>query len=63
MTMFINGRMISEAVLLRAKVAEDYFRARGEDPTLIAPDFFLYHANEGKTPAEMYRIACNRRES
>lgn len=63
MSMVANGRLITEAVLIRAQAAQAYFRARGEDPSLIAPEFFVYWSNEGKTPAEMYRIACNRRES
>ena len=39
--------------------AHAYFRARGEDPTPITPDFFRYWAQQGKTPEQMYRIACN----
>lgn len=34
-----------------------YFSARGEDPTVITPAFFLYHLSHGKTADQIFRIA------
>ena len=51
-------------VSLRDLVAvHRYFREQGEDPTIYAPDFFLFWLQHGKRPAQIFRIATNRRES
>lgn len=36
-----------------------YWRAHGEDPQLVAPEFFLWHLSRGVTDAEMLAIATN----
>lgn len=41
----------------------DYFWARDEDPTVISRDFFDYHLRQGRSPEQIYRIACGMKES
>ena len=45
----------------RLIAAHAYFRSQGDEPQVFAPDFFAYWIAQGKTPEEMYDIACNRR--
>jgi hypothetical protein len=41
--------------------AHAYFRSQGQEPQHFAPDFMAYWIRQGKTPEQIYEIACNRR--
>lgn len=40
-----------------------FFRNHGEDPSVIAPDFFQHWIEAGKSPDAIFRIATNAKES
>lgn len=67
MTVTHHGRthVVTEADLIlsqRIEATKAYFDARGEDPVVFAPEFFVYHCKQGESPAQIFAIATNRRE-
>jgi hypothetical protein len=52
-----------EHVLDQLAAVHAFFREKHEDPNVYSPDFFHYWIVQGKTPAQIFRIACNQKES
>lgn len=49
---------VEEAELIaRVEKTQAYFKARGEDPSIYAPGFFIYHCNRCGSPEEVFKIA------